>query len=92
MIVFEKSLGVNKFITQLENGSFPIRYDWGTLDVLNKFLILPENVSKYPLIWLITVKIQRITLVKQLQESTLCNSNTFQRCGSIQSNAIPNRF
>ena len=35
---------------------FPIRYDWGTIDVLNKFLILPENVSKYPLIWLITGK------------------------------------
>jgi hypothetical protein len=54
----KKSLGVNQFITQfeVENGSFPIRYDWGTLDVLNKFLILPENVSKYPLIWLITGK------------------------------------
>jgi hypothetical protein len=36
--------------------SFPIRYDWGTIDVLNKFLLLPENVSKYPLIWLITGK------------------------------------
>lgn len=35
---------------------FPIRYDWGTIDVLNKFLLLPENVSKYPLIWLITGK------------------------------------
>ncbi len=36
------------------NGTFPIRYDWGTLDVLNKFLLLKENVSKYPLIWLVT--------------------------------------
>jgi len=36
------------------NGTFPIRYDWGTIDVLNKFLLLKENVSKYPLIWLVT--------------------------------------
>jgi len=36
------------------NGTFPIRFDWGTLDVLNKFLLLKENVSKYPLIWLVT--------------------------------------
>jgi hypothetical protein len=37
-----------------DSGSFPIRYDWGTIDVLNKFLITKENVSKYPLIWLVT--------------------------------------
>lgn len=36
------------------NGTFAIRFDWGTLDVLNKFLLLKENVSKYPLIWLVT--------------------------------------
>ena len=39
-----------------DNGTFPIRYDWGTQDVLNKFLLIPENVSKYPLIWLVTGK------------------------------------
>ena len=39
-----------------ENGSFPIRYDWGTQDVLNKFLILKENISVYPLVWLVTGK------------------------------------
>jgi len=38
------------------NQNYPIRYDWGTIDVLNKFLILKENVSKYPLIWLVTSK------------------------------------
>jgi hypothetical protein len=59
MIVFEEKF--RELISllpnlEVENGSFPIRYDWGTLDVLNKFLILPENVSKYPLIWLITGK------------------------------------
>ena len=37
-----------------DNGTFPIRYDWGTQDVLNKFLLISENVSKYPLIWLVT--------------------------------------
>lgn len=36
------------------NGTFAIRFDWGTIDVLNKFLLLKENVSKYPLIWLVT--------------------------------------
>jgi hypothetical protein len=57
MIVFEEK--IRELIDVLphlenENGSFPIRYDWGTQDVLNKFLILKENVSKYPLIWLVT--------------------------------------
>lgn len=32
---------------------FPIRFNWGTQDKLNAFIALPENVSKYPLIWLI---------------------------------------
>lgn len=36
--------------------SFPILYDWGTQDVLNKWLLLPINSSKYPLIWLVTGK------------------------------------
>ena len=59
MIVFEEKARelidlMPNLITQ--NGSFPIRYDWGTQDVLNKFLILKENVSKYPLIWLVTGK------------------------------------
>jgi hypothetical protein len=58
MIVFEESLGVLSLLPPHEQGaySFPVRYDWGTIDVLNKFLLLPENVSKYPLIWLITGK------------------------------------
>jgi hypothetical protein len=32
---------------------WPVRYDWGTYEVLTKFLLLKENQSKYPLIWLI---------------------------------------
>jgi hypothetical protein len=59
MIVFEEKL--RELISLMPdnvnaNGAFPIRYDWGTIDVLNKFLILKENVSKYPLIWLVTSK------------------------------------
>lgn len=57
MISFEEK--IRDLIKQMPafsdgNGEFPIRYDWGTLDVLNKFLLLKENVSKYPLIWLVT--------------------------------------
>ena len=33
---------------------WPIRYDWGTYEVLTKFLLLKENASKYPLLWMIT--------------------------------------
>ena len=59
MIVFEEKL--RELIALMPsninaNGEFPIRYDWGTIDVLNKFLILKENISKYPLIWLVTSK------------------------------------
>ncbi len=57
MISFEES--IRELVKQMPdfvdgNGSFPIRYDWGTIDVLNKFLLLKESVSKYPLIWLVT--------------------------------------
>ena len=33
-----------------------IQFGWGTIEELNKFLLLPSNVSKYPLIWLTTGK------------------------------------
>ena len=57
MIVFEE-----KFRDLIElmppsenaNGIFPVRYDWGSFDLLNKFLLLKESKSKYPLIWLVT--------------------------------------
>jgi hypothetical protein len=62
MIVFEEKM--RELIALMpnhtqENASFPIRYDWGTIDVLNKFLILKESVSKYPLIWLVTSNCER---------------------------------
>lgn len=56
MIVFEEKIReLVSLMPEWEN-THPIRYDWGTIDVLNKFLILKESVSKYPLIWLVTSK------------------------------------
>lgn len=71
MISFEEK--TRELVKQLPphadgNGTFPIRYDWGTLDVLNKFLLLKENVSKYPLIWLVTDK-RDIDLVQKTTQS-----------------------
>lgn len=49
------------------NGStFKPRFDWGTQDVLNKFISLPESISKYPLIW----------LVNDEENHSVSNSNT----------------
>jgi hypothetical protein len=60
MIVFEEKIreliNLMPDVKDASNRSFKVRYDWGTTDVLNKFLILKENVSKYPLIWLVTGK------------------------------------
>jgi hypothetical protein len=56
MIVFEEKMRDLIKLMPNWNQNYPIRYDWGTVDVLNKFLILKENVSKYPLIWLVTSK------------------------------------
>lgn len=71
MIFFEEK--VRELIKQLPphvdgNGTFPIRYDWGTLDVLSKFLLLKENISKYPLIWLVTDK-RDVDLIYNTSES-----------------------
>ena len=54
MIVFEEKLRELVALLPKTADGFTVRYDWGTIDVLNKFLILPENKSKYPLIWLVT--------------------------------------
>jgi len=56
MIVFEEKLRELVALMPEWENTHPIRYDWGTIDVLNKFLILKESVSKYPLIWLVTSK------------------------------------
>jgi hypothetical protein len=57
MIIFEQRLGelieLLPKVTDARSNEYKARYYWGTLDVLNKFLVLPENVSKYPLIWLV---------------------------------------
>ena len=56
MIVFEEKIRELVNLMPQWNSEYPIRYDWGTEDILNKFLILKESVSKYPLIWLVTSK------------------------------------
>ena len=35
---------------------FPIRFNWGTIEKLDAFLVMPETGSKYPLIWLVEGK------------------------------------
>lgn len=35
---------------------FKIRFDWGSQEQLNQFMLLPESISKYPLIWLVENK------------------------------------
>ena len=59
MIVFEEKIRELVALMPEWENTHPIRYDWGTIDVLNKFLILKESVSKYPLIWLVTSNSER---------------------------------
>lgn len=56
MIVFEEKVRELVALMPQWNSTHTVRYDWGTIDVLNKFLVLKESVSKYPLIWLVTSK------------------------------------
>lgn len=56
MIVFEEKVRELVALMPQWNGTHKVRYDWGTIDVLNKFLVLKESTSKYPLIWLVTSK------------------------------------
>jgi len=56
MIVFEEKLRELVALMPKWNDTHDVRYDWGTIDVLNKFLVLKESISKYPLIWLVTSK------------------------------------
>ena len=56
MIVFEEKIRELVALMPQWNSTHAVRYDWGTIDVLNKFLVLKESVSKYPLIWLVTSK------------------------------------
>jgi hypothetical protein len=60
MIVFETSIDaiVNvlpKSVDAKGTERF-IQFGWGTIEELNKYLLLPSNRSKYPLIWLSTGK------------------------------------
>lgn len=57
MIVFETGLAsiFNQLpmITDVSGNVFKTRFEWGTQDVLNAFIAIPDTVSKYPLIWLV---------------------------------------
>lgn len=56
MIVFETAIDaiVNVLPPSVDakNVSRSIQFGWGTIEELNKYLLLPSNRSKYPLIWL----------------------------------------
>jgi hypothetical protein len=58
MIVFEEKIGeildLLPSITDANGGSFKPFFNWGTQDVLNKYLALPKTQEVYPLIWLVT--------------------------------------
>ena len=60
MIVFETAIDaiVNVLPKSVDaNGTERfIQFGWGTIEELNKYLLLPSNRSKYPLIWLATGK------------------------------------
>lgn len=57
MIVFEERLGelfdLLPVVTDANNNEFKPVFMDGTIDVLNKYLTLPSEQSKYPLIWLV---------------------------------------
>lgn len=56
-LVFEERLGeiLNLMppIYDIKGNAFQHKYQWGTQDVLNKFMALKKNYSQYPLIWLV---------------------------------------
>jgi hypothetical protein len=60
MIVFEEQ--VERLVNVLpqsvdaNNISRPIKYDWGTIEVLNKYLLMATQQTPYPLIWLVPSK------------------------------------
>lgn len=56
MIVFEEKLG--RILDLLppsksaDDAEFKVWYNWGTQDVLNKYLVTESALTRYPLIWL----------------------------------------
>jgi len=57
MIVFEEKLGeildLLPGIIDANGNTFKPFFNWGTQDILNKYLTLPKNQDTYPLIWLV---------------------------------------
>ena len=60
MIVFEEQVerlvNVMPPLVDANSISHKICYDWGTVDVLNKFLLQATTETPYPLIWLVPSK------------------------------------
>jgi len=60
MIVFEEKLGdildLLPVVKDANDNEFKPFYNWGTQDVLNKYLTIEKNQLNYPLIWLVNGK------------------------------------
>lgn len=55
MIVFETKLAElldTLPLMNVNNNDYKVFFNWGTEEVLNKYLALPDMQSRYPLIWL----------------------------------------
>ena len=76
MIVFETALA--SIFDQLPiitdqatpPNEFKPRFEWGTQDVLNKFITLADTTSKYPLIWLVNGTENHTVSNKRVQRQT----------------------
>jgi len=62
----EKFRELVPLLPDLSDGS-KVRYEWGTIDVLNKYLTIIDNKSKYPLIWLVTGKSDGFTQKQKIE-------------------------
>jgi len=53
---FERLVNTLPMHINADNTALQIRFDWGSHDKLIEFMAIPENISKYPLIWLVEGK------------------------------------
>lgn len=66
MIIFEEKMRELIELLPLLSDSSKVRYEWGTIDVLNKYLTIIDKKSKYPLIWLLTGKSEHNILSSEI--------------------------
>lgn len=71
MIVFEERLAelfdLLPVVTDANSNTYKPMFNWGTQDVLNKYLTLPSQQSKYPLIWLVNGNDLYDTMAKEVR-------------------------